>query len=171
MNKLLPIFLLLCCVFCARAAVAQSAPTVAEIAKELSCDCPDCGRQAVDQCMNTCGTGKKYAAEIAVHLKQGKNKQEILNHFADTYGEHILGNPRPRGIGRIAPVMPFLALLCGLIPVAVLLRRRKLTQAQRPVAQKPLAEISGTPASDVAKADGARRDDPRLAKALDDFDY
>ena len=166
MNKLLPILALLCCVFCARAAVAQSTPTVAEIAKELSCDCPDCGRQAVDQCMNTCGTGKKYAAEIADHLKQGKNKQEILNHFADTYGEHILGNPRPRGIGRMAPIMPFLALLCGLIPVAVLLRRRKLTQAQR-----PLAEVAGTPAVDPARADDARQDDPRLTRALNDFDY
>ncbi|HVF09507.1 MAG TPA: cytochrome c-type biogenesis protein CcmH [Abditibacteriaceae bacterium] len=160
-SKLLRNFFLLSCVLCARPALAQPQPTVAEIARELSCDCPDCGRQAVDQCMNTCATGKKYAAEIAAQLKQGKNKQQILNYFADTYGEHLLGNPRPRGVGRLAPIMPFLALLCGLIPVGFLLRRRSLAQARK---RLPVTSAD-------AKVAGAAPDDPRLAEALRDFDY
>jgi cytochrome c-type biogenesis protein CcmH/NrfF len=159
--NMLRILLLFCCVLGAHLAVAQAQPTVAEIAKELSCDCPDCGGQAVDQCMNTCETGRKYAAEIAAQLKQGKNKEQILNHFADTYGEHLLGNPRARGVGLLAPVIPFLALLCGLVPVGVLLRRRKLMQAQRVV---PVT-------SDNVKPEDTRQDDPRLAQALNDFDY
>ena len=161
MKTLLRALFLLACILSAHSVMAQSTPTVEAIAHELVCDCPDCGKQGVDQCMNTCETGRKYAAEIAAQLKQGKTKAQILDHFADTYGEQLLGNPRPRGIGRLAPLMPLLALFIGLIPVGFLLRRRKVAQSRQSIV---------APSGD-SKAVDAAPDDPRLAEALRDFDY
>jgi len=160
MNTLLRTLFILACLLGAHPVMAQAVPTVEEIAHELVCDCADCGKQSVDQCMNTCETGRKYAAEIAAQLKQGQNKEQILNHFADTYGEKLLGNPRPRGIGRLAPLMPLLALLGGLIPVGFLLRRRNRAQSRRQVAAT----------SEDAKA-AAAPEDARVAEALREYDY
>ena len=106
----------LCAVYCVLSSVgfllpASAAPqaTVTEVARELICDCPDCGKQSLDQCA-TCGTGQKYRAVIAEQLKQGRSKEQVITYFADTYGEHMLGNPRPRGFNRTALLMPLLAV-------------------------------------------------------------
>src|SRR4051812_11446374 len=72
---------------------ARSEPrtTTLEVARELVCDCPDCGKQSLDQCTD-CKIGMKYRGEIAGLIQQGKSKQQILDAFADKHGEHMLGN-------------------------------------------------------------------------------
>ncbi len=150
---------------------AHAAPSVSEVAKELVCDCPDCGRQALDQCPN-CEKGREYRALIAERLKQGQSKTQIINYFADTYGEHMLGNPRPQGFGQMAFALPALAVLLGIVPLALTLRsRRKTGQAggnERPAGARSKAARK---AGSSAPATLAAADDARVAAALRDYDF
>ena len=132
---------------------------VYEVARELVCDCPDCGKQALDQCPN-CEIGRKYRAVIAAQLKEGRSKAQIINYFGDTYGEHILGTPRQNGFGRAAFTLPALAVLVGLLPLSLVLRRRKSARIDTSFDATPKA-ASSTPAAD----------DPRVAQALRDYDF
>lgn len=135
---------------------AVAAPTVTDVATQLICDCPDCGGKTLDQCP-TCGTGKAYRDEIAALLAQGRTTPQILDTFADKYGEHMLASPRNKGIGRTAIAVPFVLLGLGLIPVIGALRRRQVAPAQ--------------PAQRKNKSKGDDSEDPRLSAALQDFDF
>jgi cytochrome c-type biogenesis protein CcmH/NrfF len=145
---------------------ASAAPqaTVTEVARELICDCPDCGKQSLDQCA-TCGTGQKYRAVIAEQLKQGRSKEQVMTYFADTYGEHMLGNPRPRGFNRTAVLMPLLAVALGAIPLALVMRSRRQGSSMQPPAPT-LQQTAGS-----AMPAKSAPEDPRVAAALRDFDF
>ena len=138
---------------------AHSAPrtTVNEVAKELVCDCPDCGKQTVNNCAPGCEKGIKYRAEIAADIARGQSKQQILNAFADKYGEQMLGNPRPRGFSRLAPLMPFACLFFGAFPLLLTLRARRARSVSS-------SQINSTPEPIAA-------DDARLTAALRDYDF
>jgi cytochrome c-type biogenesis protein CcmH/NrfF len=113
---------------------------------------PTAANKALTSVKAGCADGKKYREAVTAQLKEGKNREEVLNFVADTYGEQALGNPRPRGFSRMATVLPPLALVLGLLPLGLVLRsRRSNGHATEP-----------TPAS---------ADDPRVAQALRDFDY
>lgn len=152
-------------------------PTVSQVAKELVCDCPDCGRQALDQCPN-CEKGREYRALIAERLKQGQSKEQIINYFADTYGEHMLGNPRPRGFGQAAFALPALAVVLGIVPLALALRSRRRAGrevrdgAARKTTSRKAESSKGraAPSSSAAPALTAA-DDARVAAALRDYDF
>jgi cytochrome c-type biogenesis protein CcmH/NrfF len=145
--------------------LAAPQPTVAEIAHELVCDCPDCGKQSVDQCMTHCEVGKKHAAEIAAQLKQGRSKEQILSWFANTYGEQLLGTPRSHGVGWLAIWLPFLALLIGLIPLFLVLRSRRRAKAEMATEVITSSALGDTPVVRDTP------DDPRLSEALRKFDF
>lgn len=132
--------------------------TVTSVAKELICDCPDCGKQSLDQCAK-CGIGQKYRKVIDSQLKEGKTRQEILTYFANTYGEHMLGNPRPQGFNRTAVLLPGLVALLGLIPLSLILSHRRKATAAAPNA-------GGQPRSNEPAVE-----DPRVAAALKDYDF
>lgn len=135
-------------------------PTVSEVSRELICDCPDCGKQALDQCAK-CTKGQKYRAVVAEQLKEGKSKAQIINYFADTYGEHMLGNPRAQGFNRSALLLPALALVFGVVPLGWALARRR-----RNAGALPAMNTTAKSSSDQTAAD-----DPRVAAALRDMDY
>jgi cytochrome c-type biogenesis protein CcmH len=139
--------------------------TVKDIAKEMICPCPDCGKQALDQCPS-CAVGEKLRGEIATMLQEGKTKDQVMTQFAATYGDDILGDPPARGFAKYAAWMPFIAAACGLLPIACILilsgRRRK---ARRTTAAAAIAKTTPTPAASPAT------DDPLLRQALRDFDY
>ena len=150
---------------------AHAAPTVSDVAKELVCDCPDCGRQALDQCPN-CEKGREYRALIGERLKQGQSKTQIINYFADTYGEHMLGNPRPQGFGQMAFALPAMAVLLGIVPLALTLRsRRKTGQADATVGVAVTRVKSARKVGSSASAALASADDARVAAALRDYDF
>jgi cytochrome c-type biogenesis protein CcmH/NrfF len=163
--------MLLCAVCCLLFTVsllppASAAPqaTVTEVARELICDCPDCGKQSLDQCA-TCAVGQKYRAVIAEQLKQGHSKEQIITYFADTYGEHMLGNPRPRGFNRTAVLMPLLAVALGAIPLALVMRSRRQVPATEPASSS--AQETAEPSAPVKSAP----EDPRVTAALREFDF
>ena len=142
-------------------------PKLEEVADELICDNPSCSKESLHECTG-CEYAIKHRAEIAKQLEQGRSKEQILNWFGDTYGEHLLGSPRPKGFGMMAFVTPALAVLLGLIPVVCLLRSQvrqrpetPATTAQGALSQEHQAPVEQTPAGE----------DPRVAAALRDFDY
>lgn len=137
---------------------AEPKDSVTTIAKQLICDCPDCGKQSLDQCAK-CGVGQKYRKIIDTQLKEGKNREEILTYFADTYGEHMLGNPRPQGFNKTAMLLPAIAAFLGLIPLSIILSHRRKNRTAAP-------RVSGPAAGNEPVAE-----DPRVAAALKDFDF
>jgi cytochrome c-type biogenesis protein CcmH len=145
-----------------------SNPLVLEVSKELINPCEGCGRVALDQ-SPTCQTGKKYRTIVAEQLAKGKTKQQVIDYFAETYGEQMLGTPRPQGFNQAALIIPAVAVLLGALPLGLILTRRKKV-ASHPVAQ--------TRASDAKAADGQAptadaqpEEDPRIAAALRDADF
>lgn len=154
-NRLLAIIVL----FWTIAVMVQPAvanPTVTEVASQLICDCPDCGAKTLDQCP-TCGKGQSYRDEIARLLTQGRSQQEILDTFANKYGEHMLATPRNKGIGLVAIVGPFVLLGMGLIPVVGVLRRRRIAPVETPRREKQIG--------------GEDSEDSDVAAALRNFDF
>lgn len=142
-------------------------PGLEEVADELICDYPSCSKESLHEC-TTCEYAKKYRKEISTMLDEGKTKQEILDHFADTYGEHLLGNPRTP----VATVVPFAVVLLGLIPLAIMARsayHQRKQKSQRPVENKRAK--APAKASTSQKHEPGEIEDPRVAAALRDFDY
>lgn len=88
---------------------AYAAPTVADIEKELICQC-GC-TMVVRSC--ECGTAVQFRAEIAERLVAGQSKDEILNYFSAEYGEIILATPAKRGFNLTVWLAPFLAIIVG----------------------------------------------------------
>ncbi|MBV9867226.1 MAG: cytochrome c-type biogenesis protein CcmH [Abitibacteriaceae bacterium] len=162
------LWLVLCCLCCSLCCIgvpasnAASEPTVSDIGRELICSCPDCGKQSVEQCPAGCAYGKKYRAEIAGQIQQGKSKDQILNYFADKYGEQILGNPRPHGVGLVAPLVPWFGALIGLLIVGVMMRSGQRAKRSRRSGTATVTSSANTPTGP---------EDPRLSAALRDFDY
>lgn len=141
---------------------AQAPSPVRQVAKLLICPCPDCGKQALDQCPDGCHEGKEHRDEIAALLKQNKSQDEILKFFATTYGAHMLGDPPREGFGALASWVPYSAIVFGLLPLFLIARSRR-------VRTSPSIAIKAKGRAGKSKA--AATEDPRLAAALKDFDY
>ncbi len=140
-------------------------PSVMEVARQIVCQCPDCGKQTVDQCAPGCAEGQKHRATISEQLAKGKSAVQVVNYFGDTQGEHMLATPRATGFGLAAYVLPALFVMLTLVPLGLVLRsrRRKENIAVDGAAQ---ASPESVPSTQKAAAD-----DPRVAAALRDYDF
>ena len=135
----------------------QAAPSLTAMKKQIVCDCPDCGRQTIDQCASGCERGRELATDLKKQIDTGKGEDQIFDYFATTYGEQSLGVPRQQNFwGRMAPIMPFAILLLGLVPITYIMKTRH-SKVQR---------TGGKKAPDAKPAN-----DDRLDAALKDFDY
>lgn len=135
------------------ARTAAPRPALEEVASELICDYPQCSKESLSEC-TSCEYAVKYRGEIAAQLEQGQTKEQILNYFASTYGEHLLSNPR----NWAAAGIPYLTVLFGLVPLALVLRSRQ---------SKPKNHATPPVQSTLA----APKEDPRVEEALRDYDY
>jgi cytochrome c-type biogenesis protein CcmH/NrfF len=128
---------------------------VRTVARELVCPCPSCAKQALDQCHKGCADGQKYRNVVAGLLEQGQSKDQIIQHFAKTYGQQMLGNPLPQGSGKWAATVPYLAVFLGLIPLVWV--GRSMSKPRKRKKKMPVAN--------------PENDDPELTAALRDYDY
>ena len=95
-----------------------SADEVNEVAKKLSC--PTCtGINVADCPTETCA---QWRAKIGEMLVEGKTEQEILNYFADRYGDHVLQIPPKRGFFMLVWILPVIAIIAGVVWLAYLMR-------------------------------------------------
>jgi cytochrome c-type biogenesis protein CcmH/NrfF len=146
---------------------AQAAkPTVEEVARQVVCQCPDCGKQTVDQCAPGCAEGKQHKELIGQQIKQGKSAEQIVDFIALKYGEQMRAAPKAQGFGAAAYALPVAGVLAGLLPLGLILRsRRKKENSDAP-------RVVSTHDAEPARAENARQtEDPRVAAALKEIDF
>jgi cytochrome c-type biogenesis protein CcmH len=126
-------------VLLASAVPAASAPSFQEIEESLTCQC-GCGL-TVHSCNHLqCPSALPLRQEIRSQLDRGLDKDQVLAHFQQTYGEKILSSPTTRGFNLTAWMMPFVMLAIGsAVVVITLLRWRRAggRRARTPVAAVP----------------------------------
>ncbi|NOZ05696.1 MAG: hypothetical protein GXP41_05005 [Chloroflexi bacterium] len=100
------------------AAQTPTADDVNNVAKELFC--PLCTGITVDVCeTQQC---VQMRSLIAQKLAAGETKEQIKAYFVQQYGQTVLGTPARKGLGLTVWILPFLALLLGLVWVVYVLR-------------------------------------------------
>ena len=122
-------------------------PLEREAARAIVCMCGTCGRKILEDC--TCSTAAQMRDEIALLVRQGKTKPQILAAFIEKYGsQEPLAEPIDEGFNRLAWLFPYL-VGAGAFGALVLTARRW---------SRPAAAVAG---SDTAV-------DPMLDARLDD---
>ena len=121
------------------AAAANNPPTFQEIEESLTCQC-GCGL-TVHSCNHLqCGSALPLRQEIREQLGLGLDKEQVLAHFEQKYGEKILSSPTTSGFNLTAWAMPFIILAIGSgLVVFTLLRWRRA--GARPPARGPVAAV------------------------------
>ncbi len=82
-NRFCIFFGLLLAIGCLTTPSSASALTVAEVVKDLACPC-QCPL-ILEDCNMTCGL--EWKEEVGQLIKNGMNKQEIMEYFIGKYGE------------------------------------------------------------------------------------
>jgi len=114
----------------------DDAPTddeVNAIAKKLYC--PVCPNTPLDVCeTKAC---QDWRMEIKAQLAEGWTEEEIINYFAEQYGERVLAEPERKGFTSLVWILPVIALLLGLAIVIQALRNWKAGQQALPETAVP----------------------------------
>lgn len=108
------IFLLVLTAFTTATVFSQgSKPTddeVNAIAKDLFC--PVCENTPLDVCpTDAC---KDWREEIRTMLAEGKNEEQIKQHFVDYYGARVLSEPPRTGFNWLIYVVPPIVIVAGI---------------------------------------------------------
>lgn len=89
------------------------------VAKQLYC--PVCENTPLDVCpTRAC---KDWRALIRQQLSDGWTEQQVLDHFASTYGPQVLAHPPANGFSTLLWILPVIGLVGGGIFLWRLLRR------------------------------------------------
>lgn len=99
---------------------------VNEVAKDLYC--PVCPNTPLDVCeTQAC---KDWRDEIRSQLAAGWSEEEIMATFAQRYGERVLAEPERKGFSYLIWILPYVAVLFGLVIVLLALRSWRAGRAQ-----------------------------------------
>ncbi len=87
----------------------------------LMCVC-GCG-QVLLECNHVgCQYSDRMRVELAAALDRGDNDDLTLQSFVQKYGTTVVAAPSTTGFGRVAWIMPFIALVAGLGTVVMVVR-------------------------------------------------
>ena len=104
------------------------------VARELFC--PICESTPLDVCpTQACADWREL---IRTQLSQGKSKQEILDYFADQYGDRVLAEPPRRGFDLIVWVLPIMAVIVGAVFFGRYLRGLQTPAGSPPIPTPPV---------------------------------
>lgn len=93
-----------------------------ELRAEMGCTCGTCAHEPLSKC--TCGTADGMRKALRAQIDQGKNRDEILAHFAAIYGGHqFLSSPLDEGFNRMAWLFPYLLGGAGIVFTALVARK------------------------------------------------
>lgn len=73
-----------------------------------------------------CQYSDRMRGELAAALDRGDNDELALQSFIQKYGTTVVAAPSTKGFGRVAWVMPFVALAAGLATVVLVVRSWRL---------------------------------------------
>lgn len=105
--------------------VAQAQSPVGSYAEEeaQSIDqmlmCPVCPAESIDQAQVP--LAKQMRRRVRELLAQGATRQEVLDYFADRYGQSVLASPPKSGINLLAWALPIAGLLAALAGLMLVL--------------------------------------------------
>ena len=118
---------------------------VNEIAKGLYC--PVCPNTPLDVCeTQAC---QDWREEIRMQLSAGWTEEEIVDHFAEQYGERVLAEPGRSGFTSMVWILPVAVVLLGLIVVAQALRSWKRGTQSESVTAVPSPAINPDILTDI----------------------
>lgn len=82
--------------------------------------CPVCPSTPLDVCETQACV--QWRALIREKLAGGQSEAQIRQYFVDQYGERVLGAPRPEGFNLGIWLLPFLALIGGVLILSFTIR-------------------------------------------------
>lgn len=92
-----------------------------DLGHHLMCVC-GCG-QILLECNHVgCQYSDRMRVELAAALDRGDNDDLTLQSFIQKYGTTVVAAPSTKGFGRVAWIMPFVALTAGLATVVLVVR-------------------------------------------------
>jgi cytochrome c-type biogenesis protein CcmH/NrfF len=92
-----------------------------KVGHQLMCVC-GCS-QVLLECNHVgCSYSDRMRAELSQGLTRGDSNSLILQSFVQKYGATVLAAPTTTGFNRVAWIMPFLALLAGLVLVTFVVK-------------------------------------------------
>lgn len=97
---------------------------VNEISKLLMC--PVCQGQSVAESNSNLANDMRQI--VRKQLREGKNKDEILAYFVESYGETILAAPPVKGVNWLLWILPGLAIVIGLFGIGYFLHQSASTK-------------------------------------------
>lgn len=115
-----------------------------DLGHRLMCVC-GCN-QVLLECNHVgCPLSDRMRGELSASLARGDNDDLVLQTFVQKYGPTVLLAPTTTGFNRVAWIMPYLALVLGLITVVLVVRawrRRPLVLPEGAVAPATGAELA-----------------------------
>jgi cytochrome c-type biogenesis protein CcmH len=72
-----------------------------------------------------CTASDRMRGELAAALDRGDNDELALQSFIQKYGTTVVAAPSTKGFGRVAWIMPFVALIAGMATVILVVRSWK----------------------------------------------
>lgn len=83
-----------------------------EIEEAMVCQC-GCGIVLKHCPHQNCGFAIPARQYIAGLLKEGKNKEEVIDTFVKKYGQKVLAAPKKEGFNILGYILPFIAFIAG----------------------------------------------------------
>lgn len=82
--------------------------------------CPVCPAESIDQAQVP--LAKQMRQRVRELLAEGATRQEVLDYFADRYGQNVLASPPKSGVNLLAWALPIAGLLAALVAVLIVLK-------------------------------------------------
>ena len=85
--------------------------------------CPVCPAESIDQAQVP--LARQMRQRVREMLAEGATRQEVLDYFADRYGQNVLASPPKSGLNLLAWILPIVGLLAALAVALLVLRAMK----------------------------------------------
>lgn len=82
--------------------------------------CPVCPAESIDQAQVP--LAKQMRQRVREMLAEGASRQEVLDYFADRYGQNVLASPPKTGLNLLAWILPPVGVLAALAAGLFVLR-------------------------------------------------
>jgi cytochrome c-type biogenesis protein CcmH/NrfF len=117
-------------------------PAMERVGRRLACLCGGCNNSVVDCPMLHCEYAGPARQKIARMLAAGDSDQQIIDSFVREYGTRALITPPASGFNRMAWIMPWVAVVLGLMAVGYWIRRLSSKKAAESLPQVDPAVVA-----------------------------
>jgi cytochrome c-type biogenesis protein CcmH len=96
---------------------------------------PYCPGKTLSNCSS--GGAEEMRVDIRDRLSEGEPPEMIIASLVEEWGESVLAAPKNEGVGRLAWLTPFVAILFGLVVIVAFVRRYYRREVAVSSAHKP----------------------------------